>query len=656
MRVLLMACLIGGLGFCQVLQANEPPVFGGQQGYDDSLEAIEPTPSAMKVGLAGEQKTDIARYIMAANEGVISAALSPSGERVAFLWAITGEPQVWQVPVGGGMPQRLTYGNGVSFFDWLDNQTLIYGADNDGNEQEGFYTISADGSKERRLIPAKSGDFRRYGGVTASGDTIAYASTARTGSDFDIYLADRSTGQATRIVDGVFGYSVDSISPNGRYLVITEDVGEDGSNLYLFDRQEDEFTELSKPKRRAYHADSVWLDDNSGFYFLSSKDREFKNVFFYDVNTTALTAVVEEDVSIETLALCGEQQQQLVWTENHAGFSQLKGRNLKSKKPLDFKPLPEGVYRVQCPSGHMLVEVSGWQTPGTFMVWEEQTQRWLQPVPTSLAGVPRENLVKPESVTMPARDGTELQGLLYLPRNISASEKPPVVFFVHGGPTAQSRPVFDAVVQYHVNQGMAVFEPNVRGSTGFGFSYLSLDDRENRLDSIRDLVDMLQALGERGVVDANRAAVVGGSYGGYAVNAVLANYPGHFKAGASLFGVADWVTALTIASPGLRASDRIEYGDINKPEWKAFYEKNSPINQADNITVPVLYSHGVQDPRIDIAETEKMVRILRNNGVPAPYIRIPDEGHGWRKLKNQLFYYRYQAEFLKQQLREGAKQ
>ena len=151
-------------------------------------------------------------------------------------------------------------------------------------------------------------------------------------------------------------------------------------------------------------------------------------------------------------------------------------------------------------------------------------------------------------------------------------------------------------------------------------------------------------------MDADSAAVAGGSYGGYMVNAVLAAYPGYFKAGVAMYGVADWVTALELASPALKASDRIEYGDINLPEWKSFYEVNSPIRQADAIDVPVLYSHGVMDPRIDIAETEVMVNALRGNGIEAPFIRIPDEGHGWRKLSNRLFYYRRQAEFLESQL------
>nr|WP_268820211.1 prolyl oligopeptidase family serine peptidase [Paraglaciecola sp. G1-23] len=264
-----------------------------------------------------------------------------------------------------------------------------------------------------------------------------------------------------------------------------------------------------------------------------------------------------------------------------------------------------------------------------------------------MAGLKTDKLVKPESINITARDGVVLQGLLYLPhKSIKTATKPAVVFSVHGGPTGQSKPVFSPYAQYLVGRGIAVFFPNVRGSTGFGHKYVTLDDKKNRLNSIRDLIDMLEYLKQEGRVDTDRAVVSGGSYGGYAVNAALANFPGHFIAGISRYGVSDWVTALKIASPALKATDRIEYGDISDPKWLDYYSKNSPITQANNITVPVLYSHGVKDPRVDILETETMVKTLRKNGVRAEFIRFLDEGHGWEKFSNRLFSAHQEAKFL----------
>ncbi|WP_022700354.1 alpha/beta hydrolase family protein [Oceanicaulis alexandrii] len=654
MSRLLMGVLAGATAI-SVSFAGWAQTAGGQSGYDESLEAISPTDEAVSIGLAGEDPADIARYLLAANGAAGGAQLSPDGSLAAFRWSITGEPQLWIMPAEGGQPTRLTYGNGVTFFRWSpDGESLIYGADNDGNEQEAYYRISADGLTERQVFPAEAGAFRVFGDFGADGETIVFASTARNNLDFDIYAANLETGDRQMIYEGSFANYPGAMSPDGRYVTVSQSRGEDSNDLALLNLANGEFTQISAPERRAAHGSIAWQDDSSSFYLVSNREREYSALMKFDVWTNSFSVIETAEHDIESVDLCGADDRYLVWTVNEGGYSRLHARDLETGETLDTPVLAEGVYGVSCTdqSSRILINVNGWRTPGGFQLWDMQTGEVFETFSASMAGLDADRLVRPEDVRITARDGVELQGLLYLPDDSSRPSDglPPVVFFVHGGPTAQSRPTFDAVVQYHVDRGMAVFEPNVRGSTGFGHTYVTLDDRENRLESIADLVDMLNWLAEDGRVDAERAAVVGGSYGGYAVNAVLANFPGHFAAGASLYGVADWVTALDIASPGLKASDRIEYGDITEQRWRDYYTENSPIRQADQINVPVLYSHGVMDPRIDIYETEVMVRTLRENGVRADFIRIPDEGHGWRKLSNQLFYYRRQAEFLEEVL------
>lgn len=640
--------------------AGAQHVSGGQSGYDESLEAIEPTSETIRVGLAGEDPADIGRYLLAANGATRGGQISPDGSQVAFAWSITGRPQLWVVPAEGGQPAQLTFGNGITFFRWApDGQRILYGTDNDGNEQEAYYLVEADGTEEKLVFPATTGGFRSFGDFGADGTTIAYASTERNGLDFAIYLTDLQSGGTKLALQGRFGFFARDISPDGRYLVVTETVGEDSDNLYLLDLSSGESRTLSTPERRANHTGEgiAWTEDSQGFYLASNLDRDYSALMYFSLQR-GFSLVEEGPGDLGNVALCGAGDRYLAWTLNDGGYSRLFVRDLENGSLLDVPPLPEGVYGLDCRGEPplLVVNVSGWRTPGSVFVWDLARGNLHETFRAGLAGLDPDRLIRPESLTFPARDGVELQGLLYLPdaESGSAEGPPPVVFFVHGGPTGQSRPSFNAVVQYHVDRGAAVFEPNVRGSTGFGHTYQTLDDREKRLDSVRDLVDMLAYLDGDGRVDASRAAVVGGSYGGYAVNAVLANFPGPFSAGVSLYGVADWVTALEIASPALRASDRIEYGDINEAGWREFYRENSPIRQADRINVPVLYSHGVTDPRIDISETETMVRTLRENGVEAIFIRIPDEGHGWRKLSNQLFYYRRQAAFLEEKLGLGS--
>lgn len=625
-----------------------------QESLSD-LSYISPENESVVVGQAGDDPADIGRYLLA--RGASAAQVSPDGSKIAFRYSVTGAPQLWVVSTQGGQMQQLTFGNGITFFRWApDSDQILYGADNDGNEQESYALINADGSNEKVVLPPVSGGFRSFGDFSVDGHTIYFASTERNGLDFDIYRADVGSGISELIYEGTYGYFARSLSPDGKHLLVSETVGEDSDNLFILDTESGDLETISAPEPRANHTDGgfAWSPDSSGFYLATNLHGEFTAVNFYDLSTKRFTAIAETNYDMGQVELCGVEREYLAWTENVDGFHRLVVRNLANGKNLQTPSIPEGVYTISCAtnSDQLVLTTNGWRTPGDIHTWNLDSGTLEQNFKSNLAGLDAGRLIRPESIRITARDGVELQGLLYLPDEESRINDgaPSVLFEVHGGPTGQSMATFDAVVQYHVDRGIAVFEPNVRGSTGFGRTYATLDDRTNRLDSVRDLIDMLDFFRSDGRVDVDRAAVSGGSYGGYMVNAVLAAYPGYFKVGVSRYGVADWITGLEIASPALKASDRIEYGDIRLPEWRSFYEVNSPIRQADRIDVPVLYSHGVMDPRIDIAETETMVSALRNNGIEAPFILIPDEGHGWRKMSNRLFYYRRQVEFLESQL------
>ena len=619
----------------------------------EQLEAIVPTKEALSVGMAGDEPADISRYLLA--NGVSSPQLSPDGQQIIFRSSITGVPQLWTLPIDGGTPTQLTFGNGITFARWLpDSSGVLYGADNNGDEQESYLLIDRNGTAEREIFSATNGGFRSFGDISADNDTFFFASTERTGLDYDIYEGSISSGEMEMVLEGSYGNFAHVLSPDGRYLVVTETVGEDSDYLYLLETATGETQVISQPESRANHSDGgfAWSSDGKTLYLSSNADREFTAVVAYDIASARFDSIVESEFDLSDVRLCGENDTYLLWTENQDGFDVLGGLNLQTGESLTFPVIPEGVYSLSCSrqTTTLIVGVNGWQTPGDVFSLNLAEGSFVHLVRSNLAGIRKGSLIRPESIKIPARDGVELQGLLYLPKQRVQAEIPPVIFEVHGGPTAQSRASFDPVSQYHVARGVAVFKPNVRGSTGFGRTYVKLDDQKQRLDSVRDLVDMLEFLSVDGRVDSSRAAVSGGSYGGYMVNAVLASYPEAFIAGVARYGVADWVTALEAASPALKASDRIEYGDIRDPAWREFYKINSPIRQADKIKVPVLYSHGEKDPRIDIYETEVMVRTLRKNGIEAPYIKVPDEGHGWRKLSNRLFYYRYQARFIESQL------
>ena len=572
--------------------------FGGAKGADLSIEAIEPDGGDVTIGRAGEYPADIARYLLAT--GPRAANLSPDGEWIAFAWDVSGESELWVMPSSGGQARQVTFKTGVFSPVWTpDGTKLFYSADRDGNEQPGYFALTPDGMSETEVLPAQRGDFRIFGDFAADGSFI-YASTARGEGVFDIYRGTLA-GESEMIVQSELGLVANSISPDGKYALVTETVGEDGDNLYLLDLSTNEMKTISKPpvEDRASHTlgGFEWWPNSQGFYFSTNVGREYGALSYYEVASGEFQMIFPSDADVENIELCGQGPggSYIYFTQNVDGFHQLRGWHTVEKRPIAMPELPEGFYQLDCEGadGDLMVRINGWQTPGEIWMTnpiEGTAEKVFAP---NFAGLDPARLVRPQVVRYEARDGVELQGLLYLPEGAGTGENaPPVLFDVHGGPSGQSLATFEPVAQYHVARGLAVFQPNVRGSTGLGRTYSTLDDRENRLDSIRDLVDLKNALAADGLIDGDRAAVMGGSYGGYAVNAVLAEYPGEFAAGVSLFGVADWITALEIASPSLKAADRIEYGDITEERWREFYRVNSPIRTADQINVPVLYSHG----------------------------------------------------------------
>ena len=222
-----------------------------------------PTPQKVDVGLAGEKPQDINRYLLA--QGARSVSLSPDGETLAFIWSITGEPQLWRMPSSGGAPQQLTFGGGITFYAFSPNGSeFLIGRDVEGNEREGFSILSLDGSSERQLLPA-SDAFRRLGDFSADGEKAIYASTERNGRDFDLYVVEVLSGKTRLIYESQFGFFPEAWQPNGDLVIVSETRGEDANDVYLLNAKTGDMTPLMQPKVAANFSDFQWRPDGSGF-------------------------------------------------------------------------------------------------------------------------------------------------------------------------------------------------------------------------------------------------------------------------------------------------------------------------------------------------------------------------------------------------------
>jgi dipeptidyl aminopeptidase/acylaminoacyl peptidase len=225
---------------------------------------------------------------------------------------------------------------------------------------------------------------------------------------------------------------------------------------------------------------------------------------------------------------------------------------------------------------------------------------------------------------------------VYTPRNPA---KAPVVISIHGGPEAQYQPFFSPLIQYWVNElGLAVIAPNVRGSTGYGRTFTSLDNAEKREDSVKDIGALLDWIATQPTLDASRVAVHGGSYGGYMVLASLVHFGDRIKAGVDIVGIANFTSFLEKTS-GYRVDlRRVEYGDERDPKMRDVFERISPANHADRIRSALLVAHGRNDPRVPFAEAEQIAAKVRAQGRPVWTVYADNEGHGFARKENRDYF------------------
>ena len=612
-------------------------------------EADIPKPVPAEISLAGAERPDIARFLNVRSASAPS--LSPDGGRLAFRTSITGQPHLWVVSATGGWPHQLTFGESVTFHAWSPSGDWIaYGSDRGGNEREGFWLISPDGTKERELL-APSESFRVFGGFTRDGRHIFYSTTQRTGVEFDIHRVEVETGEDVEVLSGRRGLYVRSIAPDGSRVLLSESRGEDANDVLLFDVATGDVDTLFAPDDRAGYVAFAWQPDAGGFYMATDQDREHYGLARYDIGNRALDWVETPERDIEEVGLSYDGRY-LIWTTNEGGYSALHARDLRSDEAIPAPQLPPGIYSVTWAESANVAAISvvGPQVPGDIWTWDAETGMTSRATESDAAGLDLAEMVVPEPRDFRARDGVMLHGLLYLPRGTYGRERPPLLLSVHGGPTSQARPDFDPVIQYLLTRGIAVFDLNYRGSTGFGKTFARLNDRRQRENEYLDIQDAVAWLAESRLVDASRAAIMGGSYGGYLTMAAMARLPETFKAGVAFVGVSNWITALEGASPQLKASDRYEYGDIDDPDDREFFRRISPITHVAEVKAPMMVIHGANDPRDPVTESDQFVRGIRQHGGTVEYLRFPDEGHGIRKLENRVIAYRRIAGFLEHHL------
>ncbi|MDX6375896.1 MAG: hypothetical protein QOE98_199 [Gaiellaceae bacterium] len=555
----------------------------------------------------------------------IRSAHSPQwldgGARLAFLSDITGIPQIWLMPAAGGWPDQLTFeAERVSgAVASADGARLAFGRDVGGNERDRLYLAGP----ERALATADA--IHSLGAFSPDGSRLAYTHTERNGTDFDLVILDLASGERTEVeLEGwnvVCDFTAHGILLARAHSNVSHD-------LYLVSASGDELRLLTEHEGPEQYLPALLASDGT-IVCACDRGSEFQRLARLDP-AGGLTFLTDDDADVEAIAVHGDR---LAYVRNEDGVSRLT----LDSRPVDA--LPTGVIGglAFSPDGRRLaLHVSPADGPTDVWVVGDHVARVTR---SSLGGVSSELLRRPELRSMTASDGVRIPYLLYGPSDA------PIVCHVHGGPESQARPALNAVIQYLAARGISVAVPNVRGSTGYGKTFGSLDDVELRPNAVRDLAELAVELGaDRGVP----VGVMGGSYGGYMTLAAITEYPALWRAAVDIVGIADFVTFMERTGSYRRRLREAEYGSLE--HHRELLERLSPLHRVDAIVAPLMVIHGANDPRVPVQEAEQIVAALQERGREVVYLRYEDEGHGLVRLQNRIDAYPQVAAFLERYL------
>ncbi|HUY05124.1 MAG TPA: S9 family peptidase [Candidatus Paceibacterota bacterium] len=573
------------------------------------------------------------------------ASFSPDGTRVAYLSNITGTSQVFLVPAEGGDPEQLTdFQDAVSFVRFSPTEdVLIFGKAEGGNEQTQFYLLDL-ATRQITDITTKPEVRYNFGTWSLDGRNICFASNERNGTDFDVYVMDIATFEKHCVFDEGGSCVAEGFSPRSTYIVVRKNHSSANMDLYLCNLETGDIDHITPHEGPVFYAGSLWLPDESAFFLVQDKGKEFAGLARYSLSEGEFRYVFTPDWDIGG-ATIDRSGKNVAITVNEEGYERMMIYDTETFEARAYR-LPAGnVYRANFSESGSHIVFSLGDSRRTSDVWILTLETGESHQLThSHQGVPPEAMVEPELVRFRSFDGLSVPAFVYRPKGIKEGVKVPVVINIHGGPEGQYQPVYQPVMQYLVHNGYAVIAPNVRGSSGYGESYMALDDVEKRLDSVKDIVALQDHIASMSDMDATKIALYGASYGGFMVLACMAFYPRLWAAGVDIVGIVNFVTFLENTAPYRRALREAEYGSLEND--RELLEKISPIHSIEKIEAPLLLIHGANDPRVPLSEAEQVVARLKEVGRHVELLVYPDEGHGIAKLRNKLDAFPKAVEFL----------
>ncbi len=547
-------------------------------------------------------------------------------------------------------PERISSGT----FEPTMGNFLVYGQDTGGGEFFQFYRLDLQTRNTTLLTDGKS---RNTGArFSPDGRWLSYASTRRNGTDTDIWLMNPLHPEGARLLLQVQGGGWEAVdwSRDGRHLLVENGLSITETELYSVEVSTGKKLRLSPEGKVAAYGNPTFSADGKGVYLTTDLDSEFQRLAYLDLAKGSfrfLRPALRWNVSSLALSRDGRH---LAYEVNEDGLSVLRVLETATGKERPLPRLPKGgVSGISWrPNGlDLAFTINSAQSPSDVYSLHLPTKKLTRWTQSETGYVDAATFREPELIHWKSFDGLGISGFLYRPDPARFQGPRPVIVNIHGGPEGQFKPGYLGATNYLINElGCAVLYPNVRGSSGYGKTFLDLDNGFKREDSVMDIGALLDWIVGQPSLDKDRVMVTGGSYGGYMTLACMTHFNARLRCGVDVVGISNFVTFLQNTQGYRRDLRRVEYGDERDPKMREFLTRISPTTNASKITKPMFIVQGHNDPRVPYSEATQMVEAIRRNQGPVWYLEAADEGHGFAKKANRDVQFAATVLFIKQHL------
>jgi dipeptidyl aminopeptidase/acylaminoacyl peptidase len=567
--------------------------------------------------------------------------------------------QVHHVSMPGGAREQVTFFPdriGSAIYQPHTGNYFVFSKDIAGGEWYQLFRFDVATAAVTLLTDGKS---RNLDAVFSNqGDRIVYSSTRRTRADLDFYILDPANKSTDKLLsqNQGGGWQVVDWSPDDKTLLAVDDVSVNERHVFIFDVATGRKTPLTPPDEKLVAYSPIGFSaDGKGVFVTTDKDNEFQRVAYIDLTTKQPKYLTRYSWDVEDARL-SKNRKLLAFTLNENGMSTLhvmqldtdltgsaKGSLDVGSRELPLPKLPRGLVsglKWHENNADLAFSVSSARSPMdvySINLHTRKVERWTT---SEIGGLNAASFVEPQLVNWKSFDGREISGWLYMPSAQKFPGKRPIIVNIHGGPEGQSRPGFLGRNNYYLDElGIAMIFPNVRGSTGYGKTWVALDNGFKREDSYKDIEALLHWIKQQPELDGDKIMVTGGSYGGHMTLATATRYNALIACSVDVVGMSNLVTFLEHTEPYRQDLRRVEYGDERDPKMRQYLESIAPMNHVKNVTKPMFVVAGLNDPRVPKSEADQMVAALKAQSTPVWYLAAKDEGHGFVKKKNADFQF-----------------